>query len=180
MQTFISLVVIVAGIVAALYSGTPHLAFYQANAVVESRNQAAIKNMLQEHVDFAAVKSDVRGILARLVKQKISETTEELKDNPFRGLASGIAMIFAPALIDPLVEEITPDAIASKLSEFSSLHSTNCKIQLVSFGAAQYVCTSSSGVMISLWAESAIFNWKIKGISVVNEQQFFKDLKTLQ
>jgi hypothetical protein len=165
-------------ITSIVHVGTPYIALYQAKSTIDSGDEASIKMMLKEHVDFNEVRSDIKSILTEASAIILNDLDKDLTGNPFKGFARGIATLMIPAFVENLLNEVTPDRIATMIVKRDQNKITNCKVELIGFGKAQYNCFDNSGKQqVSLLAQSIGFTWKVTGISVTNKEEFFKSLK---
>lgn len=163
----------IVGSAALFHIGLPYTTIYQANNVIQANNRSQIKAMVKEHFELVEIKSDIKDLMLRFMNIEISKMERNLAGNPFSGIGIGLAKIMIPTVIDNILSEITPDYVASFISSTSK--SSNCRVEPVSFGNANYVCTDSVGKdIIALSAKSIGFTWKVTGLEVIDDRRFYE------
>jgi hypothetical protein len=87
---------------------TPHWTLYRMRAAVEARDATAFSS----HVDFPALKEDVKGQL--MVRMSSVMQQPQMKDNPFAGFGQMLAVGVVNQLVDTFV---SPAGVMMMLSE---------------------------------------------------------------
>ncbi len=166
----------IVGSAALFHIGLPYTTIYQASNVIQNNDRSQIKALVKERFELVGIKSDIKDFMLRFMNIEISKMERDLAGNPFSGIGIGLAKIMLPTVIDNLLSEITPDYVANAI--FTRAKSSNCRVEPVSFGNANYVCTDSAGKdIIALSAKSVGFTWKIVGLEVIDDRRFYDTMK---
>lgn len=99
---------VVAGLVAVYIVASPYITVYQIKSAAESHDGEA----LSEHIEFSSVRQNIKEQMNAMIEKKMAED-ENMKDNPFSGLAS----LFAEKMVDRMVKVyITPGGITQLMA----------------------------------------------------------------
>ena len=169
--------VIIGACAALFHTGLPYTTLYHADQVIQTKDRSQIKALVKEHFEFVQFKADIKDFMLRFMNIEISKMQKELAGNPFGEIGVGLAKVMLPTIIDGYLNDINPDSVTDGI--ISRTKVGNCRVEPVSFGNAKYICvdTTTGKDVIALLAKSTGFTWKVVGMEIIDEQQFYKSIK---
>jgi hypothetical protein len=169
--------VIIGACAALFHTGLPYTTLYHADQVIQTKDRSQIKALVKEHFELVQLKADIKDFMFRFGSVEIDKMQKDLAGNPFSGIGVGLAKVMLPTIIDSFLNEISPDYVTDGI--ISRAKSTNCRVEPISFGNAKYICVDpkTGKDVIALLAKSIGFTWKVVGMEIIDEQQFYKSIK---